>query len=376
MRAAPPRPPPSHVVVVGGGIVGASAAYHLTRLPNAPAVTLLEAAPTIAPAASGKAGGFLAADWAAGPMAAMAAAGFALHETLAEDLGGAAAVGYRRLDAYAASFTLGDEARGIERGKAAPSWLRPGAARVRRLATAATAAQVHPRLLTEALIGAAIAAGATVRTGAPVAGLERSPDGRVAGATLASGEAVAADAVLLATGPWTGSIGATWAPGAPAVAGSRAHSVVLAPARGAAVGAHAVFASIPRPGRPAAEPELYPRPDGTVYVCGEGDDAPLPGAGRDAPPDAAACGHLRDAAAAACHALGDGATVLAQQACFLPVTRDGLPVVGEVGGGLFVAAGHGCWGILCGPITGQAIAELMVEGEARCLDLAPFAPRV
>ena len=114
MRAAPPRPPPSHVVVVGGGIVGASAAYHLTRLPNAPAVTLLEAAPTIAPAASGKAGGFLAADWAAGPMAAMAAAGFALHETLAEDLGGAAAVGYRRLDAYAASFTLGDEAAGHE----------------------------------------------------------------------------------------------------------------------------------------------------------------------------------------------------------------------------------------------------------------------
>lgn len=24
------------------------------------------------------------------------------------------------------------------------------------------------------------------------------------------------------------------------------------------------------------DPEVYPRPDGTVYVCGEGQDVPLP----------------------------------------------------------------------------------------------------
>lgn len=49
---------------------------------------------------------------------------------------------------------------------------------------------------------------------------------------------------------------------------------------------------------------------------------------------------------------------------------DGIPVIGEVPGakGAFVASGHGCWGILNGPATGEAVAELLVEGKAN-LDL-------
>ena len=70
------------------------------------------------------------------------------------------------------------------------------------------------------------------------------------------------------------------------------------------------------------------------------------------------------------------APILARQACYRPVTRDGLPLIGEVPGveGAYVATGHSVWGILNAPATGEAMAELIADGAARTVDLAPFAP--
>ena len=60
-----------------------------------------------------------------------------------------------------------------------------------------------------------------------------------------------------------------------------------------------------------------------------------------------------------------------QQACYLPTTTDGIPVIGALPGvkGAFVASGHGCWGILNSPATGAAVAEMLVDGKAKSLDL-------
>ena len=70
------------------------------------------------------------------------------------------------------------------------------------------------------------------------------------------------------------------------------------------------------------------------------------------------------------------AKVLAQQACYRPVTQDGLPLIGAVPGleGAYVATGHSVWGILNAPATGEAMAELIVDGAPRTVDLAPFDP--
>jgi len=70
------------------------------------------------------------------------------------------------------------------------------------------------------------------------------------------------------------------------------------------------------------------------------------------------------------------AKILARQACYRPVTRDGLPLIGLVAGmaGAYVATGHSVWGILNAPATGEAIAELITEGAARAIDLSPFDP--
>src|SRR5438128_12467971 len=70
------------------------------------------------------------------------------------------------------------------------------------------------------------------------------------------------------------------------------------------------------------------------------------------------------------------AKILARQACYRPVMRDGLPLIGRVPGvaGAYIATGHSVWGILNAPATGEAIAELIVDGAAHAVDLAPFDP--
>ena len=40
----------------------------------------------------------------------------------------------------------------------------------------------------------------------------------------------------------------------------------------------------------------------------------------------------------------------------------------------FVATGHSVWGILNGPASGEAMAELIAEGATRHVDLRRFDP--
>jgi glycine/D-amino acid oxidase-like deaminating enzyme len=57
-----------------------------------------------------------------------------------------------------------------------------------------------------------------------------------------------------------------------------------------------------------------------------------------------------------------------------PCTPDGLPLVGATAARrVFVAGGHGMWGIALGPITGQLVAQTVLKGEAPP-ELAPFDP--
>ncbi|GAA1181940.1 FAD-dependent oxidoreductase [Ornithinimicrobium humiphilum] len=57
-----------------------------------------------------------------------------------------------------------------------------------------------------------------------------------------------------------------------------------------------------------------------------------------------------------------------------PVTCDGLPLIGGTESErVFVAGGHGMWGITLGPITGQLLAEQITTGQTPS-ELAPFDP--
>ena len=70
------------------------------------------------------------------------------------------------------------------------------------------------------------------------------------------------------------------------------------------------------------------------------------------------------------------AKILARQACYRPVTRDGMPLIGRIPGaeGAYVATGHSVWGILNAPATGEAMADLIIDGAPHSVDLAPFDP--
>lgn len=350
------------VLICGGGVIGACIAFYLSR--RGAEVIVVERT-GVACAASGKSGGFLALDWCDGtPLKALARRSFALHERLAEDLGREnGGWGYRRVTTYAG--TSGDAAAPSAGGTL--PWLSDRVAIGERIGTPETTAQVDPGRFTGVVMAAAQACSARLLIG-EITGLVRE-GGRVRGA-IVDGEAVTADAVVIAMGPWS-MRACEWLP-LPPVSGLKGHSVVFR--TGDKVPPEALFLEHREPDGRHSSPEVYPRDDGTTYVCALSSEAPLPAdpaaVGRD--PGAA------DRLQAICGALSPvlaGSPVLVRQACHRPVTRDGLPLIGGVPGaeGAYVATGHGAWGILNAPATGEAMAELVLDGAAT-LDLSPFDP--
>jgi glycine/D-amino acid oxidase-like deaminating enzyme len=352
------------VLICGGGVIGASVAYFLSRR-GVRAVVIERTG--MACAASGKSGGFLALDWCDGsPLAPLARRSFALHAGLAEELGND--WGYRRLDTYGGYASARRSAH--PDADAPVEWLSPDVVVDRRLGATATTAQVHPGAFTVALMRAAQAQGAELRIGEVTGVVGGQGGGGVHGVEVA-GETVEGDAVVIAMGPWS-LLAARWLP-LPGVFGLKGHSLVFE--TGAAIPAQALFLEYQEASGAMLSPELFPRADGTTYVCAVSSESPLPLDPGAVAPDPGAierlyalCRHLSPALARA--------KVLAGQACFRPVTEDGLPLIGAVPGiaGAYVATGHSVWGILNAPATGEAIADLIVDGAASAVDLSSFDP--
>ncbi len=56
-----------------------------------------------------------------------------------------------------------------------------------------------------------------------------------------------------------------------------------------------------------------------------------------------------------------------------PITSDGRALIGEISHGIFVAGGHGMWGLAHGPVTGRLLAEQITTGKQPTA-LRPFDP--
>ncbi|KAI4315005.1 hypothetical protein L6164_027858 [Bauhinia variegata] len=124
---------------------------------------------------------------------------------------------------------------------------------------------------------------------------------------------------------------------------------------------------------------VYPRPTGEVYVCGEFAEKEVPDDPEHISGDPEFIGMLERVAKKVSSHLGkEEAELKAEQACILPCTDDGLPVIGEIPGikGCYVATGHCCWGILNAPTTGAAMAELVIHGHSNIVDLKQFSPAI
>ena len=353
-----------HVVVCGGGIIGASTAYFLSQ--RGAQVTVVECN-DVACAASGKSGGFLALDWNDhSPLSKLSRRSFALHEHLAERH--SQDWGYRRLDTLSVAAS---ELRAIDGGKQQdlPAWIAEGAVLQGYLGTPQTTAQVNPAEFTRAMVKIAVDNGAELVVG-DVESIGLSPEGnRISGARI-DGRSMAADAVVVAMGPWS-ILAQNWLP-LPPVYGLKGNSIVFRPQE--PVSAHAIFADVESSDAGVLSPEIYPRPDGTIYVCGLSSQEPLPVNPKEIFPEKDRIDRLRMAATAVVPSLHQ-ADVVVEQACFRPVTGDGLPLIGPVGNidGAYIATGHSVWGILNAPATGEALAQLILDGVSD-IDLTPFRP--
>ncbi len=224
---------------------------------------------------------------------------------------------------------------------------------------------LDPALFLDRLWLAAKRHGAEVREGAAVVDLEiHGP--RVEGVRLASGELVAADAVVLATGPYSLEIAKRVGVRLPVQAGKGYHRDIPIGPNGAPRMRIACILN---------ETSVFCNSlDTVVRFAGT-----MEFSGLDHTMRPARLQQLTRAARS--YIQGIGSARPDSEWCGLrPMCVDGLPIVGALGGveGLSVATGHGMLGLTFAPLTGQMIARLVSgEGDPRLEGLSPerFARR-
>ncbi|ORY25520.1 putative cytoplasm protein [Naematelia encephala] len=386
---------PHHIVIIGAGIVGCSTAYFLVQnelLQEETTVTLVEGT-EVAAGASGYAGGFLAkgAEWHRPETVDLSQVSFDLHRELAERYAGETKWGYRAIETYVSVHSSPAHLQNIDINLSLPKvqspthWL-PHTSRVVPKGDMSSTAQCMPMFLTKHLCAETLRhPNAALVIGRAMAVTEKN--GAITGVVVrreANGvtEAVTlpCDCLVLAAGPWLGKL-ATQLLGPEVgrsldVSGSQAHSIVIKPKED--LTAHAVFAKIEMGGLPDEnEPEVYCRPDGTIYMCGTAGPDPLPATADKIPVSHEALKKLHSEARALTPILWseNGAQVVMEQACYLPRPARGRPLVGKVKGiqGVWVGGGHDVWGIVQGPGTGKVISE-MILGLETSADVTGLAP--
>jgi D-amino-acid dehydrogenase len=202
---------------------------------------------------------------------------------------------------------------------------------------------VDPGAFVRALGRSVVARGATIRT-ADVTDVRTHRTGVVVRA--GSEDVVSADAAVVATGAWLSRLARRWGVRVPVRAG-RGYSFTVPTER-------------PVPG-----PVYLP---GVRVAC-----TPYRGALRVAgtmefrDPDAPGVPARVDAIIASTRPLLDGVRWDERTDVWVgprPVTPDGRPVVGAVRApNVYVAGGHGMWGLAQGPVTGRLLAEQITTGK-------------
>ena len=206
-------------------------------------------------------------------------------------------------------------------------------------------AQVDPRLVMDALLGACEAAGVVISEGVAVEGLERR-GGRVTG-LHAAGRTLAADTVILSAGAWSGE--ASLLPGdlAVPVRPLKGQSLALRTTKRTGTLSRMVWTDAVH---------MAPKSDGHLIVGATVED----------------CGFTSGVTAGGLFALLEGArrvlpgieemAIDAVWSGFRPTSDDDAPIIEEAAPGLVVATGHHRNGYLLAPATADAVATLLTEG--------------
>ncbi|UJR34003.1 hypothetical protein I4U23_021417 [Adineta vaga] len=378
----------NRICIIGGGIIGASIAFHLSEV-GCTNITIVERT-NIACGASGRAGGFLAKNWRSGAEGKFSESSFVAHNDLAKRLKDefSTDVMYRRLTTLNLSI---NETKSVKdqsiRSTSLPKWITANIKQDEILGNEDTTAQVHPGLLTNALVkivenrGGRVVIGKangflfeTITTHTEKDEHHQTSPIRAMKLLIENQDPIEADIFILAMGPWTYQA-APWFRDAmifkenifhqlDAISGVKAHSIVFKGNQ--PTEPYAFFLAYESNDGNMLDPEIYPRSNGDIYVCGfaEKQSQDLPESGNSVTIDEKSCDRLRDIAIHMASTLKD-ANVEIKQACYLPQSKDGVPLIGRLYGlnNVYIATGHSCWGILNSLATGAQLTQLILKGE-------------
>jgi len=381
-------PSPKNIVVVGGGIQGTSVAYHISTsssLPPNSKVTILEAKEPAA-AASGKGGGFMARSWGDGsPTQSLHHLAFDMYSDLAVELG---CKSYRKLPVL--SVNPGSDASGVKKalrdrdiGSLMPKWLNGNTGRISAMGYGEDTAQITPKevvmkMLEKAGIDVVLGrcAGIVTDVDSKVNMVEYIPRGQEEISSMK------ADTVVVSAGPWSCQA-EDWFDDAVQLPmeGIKSTSIVWKKPDGQDVDATALFCG--EDDRFNTHLEVYPRPDGTIYLCGIGGSDYITKEELKKNAFLEECNANPNRVDAASNAFKEMSSTYKNlgeldriQACMRPCPPDGMPYMGAVPGytGAYINAGHNCWGIAWAPACGKAISELVLDGKSKCVDISAFDP--
>ncbi|CAF2707206.1 unnamed protein product [Rotaria sp. Silwood2] len=381
----------NRICIIGGGIIGASIGFHLSEA-GCSNITIVERT-NIACGASGRAGGFLAKNWRSGVEGKFSESSFLAHSELSKRLKNefSTDVMYRRLTTYNISIreTHG-KTKTIKQtndNQSLPKWITGDVHEKEMLGNEDTTAQVHPGLLTNALVkiienrGGRVVIGEangflfeTITTHTEKDEHHQTSPVRAIKLLIENQEPIEADIFILAMGPWTYQA-SPWfrdtmifkekiSHQLDVIGGVKAHSIVFKGNQ--PTEPYAFFLAYQSNDGDALDPEIYPRPNGDIYVCGfsEHHTQNLPNSGNSVTINENNCERLRQIAVQVASTL-ENSNVEIKQACYLPQSNDGIPIIGRLHGlnNVYVAAGHGCWGILNSLATGAQLTQLILKGE-------------
>ncbi len=354
------------VIVIGSGIGGASTAYHLALRGADVVVVDADRAGVATDAGAGIVSPWTSSwDEAVYPLAAAAGR---YYPALAAELSEAGhESSYEVVGGMVVSASEGELTEAYDRlaGRAADA---PEAGVVERL-DAEQARELFPPLAPELaavhLSGAGRVDGQVLRRALISAAIDRGVEFVTAEAALEPGlrvragaEELSGDAVVLAAGAWSGEVAE--ALGVP---------VPVVPQRGQI--SHFDLPGVETAGWPVVLPRsshyLLAFPGGRV-VAGATRES---GAGFDHRVTAAGQREVLEQALVVAPGLGS-AGLVETRVGFRPVSPDGLPLLGQVAPGLYLATGFGPAGLTLGPFAGKLVAELVLGADVPGELLAGF----
>ncbi|KZM27167.1 uncharacterized protein EKO05_0004679 [Ascochyta rabiei] len=402
-------PTEPHTVILGSGIIGLSAAYFLCESGNTRprSICLVDSSPELFHCASGLAAGFCAQDWFAPSVASLGALSFGLHKSLAEKHNGRQTWGYSQstgislsqdsesaisgsgedwLENGTSRAQLANRNRPWEEDVAGPEWLRRTKDGIMEVISRdGTTAQIDPLRFCKWLKSSVEERGVKVIHPASATEVLRDAKGVLSGVRVVSSldkepQDLPCTRLLITCGAWSPRVFATLFPKAQTripVSSLAGHSLLVRNPFFNPQGldkevCHAVFATDTL----GFSPEWFARVGGELYLAGlNSTTIPLPDVATDVVASEKAIAQLKSCARAMMVDKGAGREiqVLRQGLCFRPVTSSGRPLVSRIpdeklggvktrgggDGGVFIAAGHGAWGISHAPGTGMVLAELM-----------------